>query len=289
MWKMHRAGARVKSPNFKPSSWLLQGVSWGAIALSCALAAVGVAGLVGFGSWLARLGTAILIFGTLLTEVAASRLPLHAELRVREGSPKKGLAVAVGFIVLTAWNLIAGHFGMSAIDQAGLVDKRGPLEHAVAVADAASETAREALSEFDAETRAHQDALAGALRGAFEAGYVTAGTRAANADDGREAQRQALQAAAASKRGEAAAAHAALEHAPRGRSDIELWAFAVVIEILKGALVWFSTGAGRRGVSHFGVQFEGDLKTLTPEARVAIKRKCASTLATLRHLEAALV
>ena len=87
MSKMHRADVRVKTTHnilgkvqaFLATPWLLAGVSWGAIALSCALAAVGVAGLVGFGSWLARLGTAILIVGTLLTEVAASRLPLHAE------------------------------------------------------------------------------------------------------------------------------------------------------------------------------------------------------------------
>lgn len=284
--------ARVKGVvDARPA--LMETVSWGAILCSTALAAVGVAGIVGWESDLAKLGTIILIGGTLLTEVAASRLPVHAERRFREpgaASKFKGLAVVAGFGVFTAWNVIAGHFGMAAIDGAGVADKRAPLERAAAIADANRETAEEALRAFDEETARQQDGLAIALRGAFEAGYVTAGSRSArsaNADTSRAERREALAGSVARNRAADRAAEAELARAPTGRADVELWAFAAVLELLKGALVWFVTAARGAAPGPAAPSRNSDLKALTPAARRALKKDCASILAKLRHMEAA--
>lgn len=272
---------------------LMETVSWGAIALSTVLAAVGVAGIIGWESWLAKLGTGILIGGTLLTEIAASRLPVHAERRIREGGLPgwaKGAAVIAGFGVLTAWNVIAGHFGMAAIDGAGVADKRAPIERAAAIADADRETAEEALAAFDAAATAQRDALAAGLRGAFESGYVTAASRSLRSDDGADAAREeraALARDVARTRAADRAAEAELARAPTGRRDIELWAFAIVLELLKGALVWFATASRAVVASAPMARRDVDLKTLLPAERRELKRWCASTMASLRHIEAA--
>lgn len=305
MSKLNRVGARVKASSGSYQSptetliaavrellarpWLLGGVSWGAIGLSCATAAIGVAGFVGFESPLAKVGTVVLVAGTLLTEIAASRLPTHAERRIREGAPLKGAAVISGFIALTAWNLIAGHLGMAAIDNAGVADKRAPLEATAASADATRETAEEALTAFDVETERQQDGMATALRGAFEAGYVTAGTRSAqamNTDPARSERRERLARDVSVARAADRVAERQLANAPTHRDDRELWAFAVVLELLKGALVWFATAVGARTTrNNVG---RTDPRAMSPAERRAFKKFCASGLATLRHLEAAM-
>jgi hypothetical protein len=305
MTKMDRAGARVKiqAPTAKsmPTSstpWLMQGVAMGAVGLSTVIAGVGVAGLVWGDSWLARLGTGVLIAGTLLTEIAASRLPVHAERQIRSGGLAgwiKGLAVVAGFAVLTAWNVMAAHFGMGAIDGAGVNDRRAPLEAAVAAADAARETSEEALAAFDAETARQQAGFADALRGAFQAGYVTAGTRSARAsssDTARAERRGELARDVSRDRAADRVAERALAGAPAGRPDHELWVFALVLELLKGALVWFATLNERRwrapgAPSTYYNVIRCDPRTMTSAARRQLKSQCASLLATIRHLEAA--
>lgn len=279
MLKMNRTEGRVK-----PS--LLQTVSWGAVGLSATLAAIGVAGLVGADSPLAAIGSAIIIAGTLLTEIAAARLPVEAERRWIENRPK-GAAVALGFLALTGWNVAAGHLGMVAIDSAGVANAREPLALAAAEADAARTTAEEALAAFDAETERQQDGMAAALRGAFESGYVSAGARSVRtmADPGRETRRGALAATVATARTADAVAEAKLAAAPTGRADLELWAFALILEILKGALAWFSTGIARN--IPMGTQIDAHPASLSPLERRALKSRCASILATIRHLEAA--
>lgn len=276
--------------------WLLETVSMGAVALSVGVAAVGVAGLVGFDSPLAQLGTFIIVAGTVLTETAATRLPVHAEARWREGSRIKAGAVGVGFAVLTVWNLMAGHMGMVAINEAGVADKRQPLVEAAAEADAARETAEEALANFDAETERQGERMASVLRGAFENGYVTSGARAARDDaTARTEQRQELAAAVAVARSEDRRAEAALAAAPAGRPDHELWAFAVVLELLKGALTWFATAAAGAATVAGIAAFRGlkqkvtaaDLLALPAEQRRALKQQAASIMAAMRFAEAA--
>lgn len=302
MSKLNRAAAPVKRAlpqslslfgrNSQTRPWLMESVSAGAILLATTTAAVGVVGLIGWGSPLAKIGTVVLVAGTLLTETAASRLPVHAERRIREGGLAgwlKGAAVIAGFGVLTAWNVIAGHFGMVAIDRAGVADARAPIERAAAIADADRETAEDALHAFDDETARQQNGIASALRGAFEAGYVTSAmrnARDANADQGRAARRERLAHDVANARSADRVAERTLARAPKGRADIELWAFAMVLELLKGALVWFATAAGGRNFPA-AVQIASDPRSMSPAERRALKSRCASILASIRHLEAA--
>lgn len=225
--------------------WLMETVAAGAVLLSAGLAAVGVAGLVGWGSPLAAIGTGVLVAGTLLAETAAARLPAHADARWREGARVKAGLVGLGFLALTAWNVTAGHMGMAAINDAGVADKRRPLEETAAGAEAARITAEEALAAFDARSERQAEAMASGLRGAFESGYVTSGARAlSNVSSEREAQRAPLAEAVAATRAADRQAQGALAGAPKGRPDHELWLFSWVLELLKGALVWFAAGAG---------------------------------------------
>lgn len=287
---------RVDStPDSRTRAWLMESVSWAGVGLSAVLAGVGVIGLVGFESLLAKIGSGILLGGTVLTEIAAARLPVHAERRFREGSWVKGAAVVAGFAALTCWNVIAGHFGMQAIDAAGVNDARAPLEQRAAEADAARETAEEALAQFDAETRQQAEAMGWALRGAFESGYVTSAARnARESADARAERRRGLAAAASEARAEDRAAERALDAAATPRPDHELWAFAVILELLKGALAWFATASERRtgtvpganSVLQCNTKLADDPRALSPSDRRALKTYCASTLATLRHMEA---
>lgn len=281
--------SRLPAPTERP--WLMHAVSAGGVGLSAALAGVGVCGLVGFASPLAVVGSVILILATLLAEIAASRLPLHAQRRFSEGDWIKGLAVGAGFCALTAWNVIAGHFGMQAIDAASVRDVRAPLETAAASADAARETAEEALAAFDAETRQQNESMGLALRGAFESGYVTSAARNAQAaSESRSERRVGLAQAVSDARAADRAAERALEAAPRPRADIELWLFAGILELIKGALVWFSTASERRlrGQNVLQCNTQSDPRLMSPSERREAKRAAASMLATLRHLERAM-
>lgn len=234
----------------KGRPWLMESVAAGGIVISAAVAGIGVAGIIGFESDLAKVGSAALVIGTLLTETAAARLPVHAEARAAEGGIAGGLkagAVVLGFLALTGWNVTAGHMGMVAINDAGVADKRGPVERSLLSATAARETAEEALAAFDGRADRQAAAISDGLRGAMEAGYVTRSVQAiAGAGAGAEAGRAPLALRVAETRATERRARAALQAAPNGRPDHELWTFALILELLKGALVWFATGRERQ-------------------------------------------
>lgn len=281
---------RIDTP---PRAWLMEGVSAGGVLLSVVVAGIGVAGMIGFASPLAKVGSVVLIAATLLTEVAACRLPTHAQARFAEGGVAgwlKGSLVVLGFGALTGWNLIAAHFGAVAIDHAALQDRRAPLERAAAEADAARETAEEALAAHDAEAREERESMALALRGAFESGYITSSSRNAREAAGDRAERRvALAQAVTDARGRDRAAERALEAAPKPRPDLHLWLFACVLELVKGCLVWFATAGERRNKTTLksGHFIADDPRTLSPAERRELKSRCASILATIRHMEAA--
>lgn len=275
--------------------WLMESVSWGGVGLSAVLAGVGVIGLVGFESTLAKIGSGILLGGTVLTEIAAARLPVHAERRFREGGVAgflKGCAVVGGFAALTCWNVIAGHFGMVAIDHASVNDVRAPLERQAAEADAARVTAEEAVAVLHMEAQREAETMGLALRGAFESGFVTSAARnARESEDARAARSEAAYRILSDKRAADRRAEAALAAAPSPRDDRELWGFALVLELLKGALVWFATASERRVRNFANAKGTGTLpvdpRTASASERRALKTYCASVLATLRHMEAA--
>lgn len=225
---------------------ILEGVAWGGVIISAAIAAVGVSGLVGWATWLTILGSSVLIAGTILTEIAASRLPVkiqeHAAAGGVAGFGKAGMVLA-GFAALTAWNVMTGHMGAAAITEAGVAEQRRPFEMAAAQADANRIAAENALAAFDAETTRRAEARLAVIMGA-DGRYVTARgretDRAEEAADARETERRPLLEAQARALAADAQAEAALAHAPTGRPDHELWAFAMILELLKGALVWFA-------------------------------------------------
>lgn len=245
------AGAKsVAAASARPV--LMESVSAGAVILSAGLAAIGVSGLVGWNSELAIAGSVALIAGTLLTETAAARLPVHAEARAREpglGGKLKAMAAVGGFIVLTGWNVTAGHMGMKAIDNAGRADALRPLSAALEAARAeegaavaAEAAAREAA--YQSAKRWHESMAA------VPAGWLRAGDRRQREADAAAERQAAAVANAASVTAAAKAKRQASEEAiaalPPPRPDRELWGFTLVLELLKGLLVWFATAAERR-------------------------------------------
>jgi hypothetical protein len=252
----------TNTPTAKRS--LLEIVAWGGVLTGVTLAGIGVTGIVGFGSALAMAGTGILILGTMLTEIAASRMPVEAQRRAAEGGwfgwVKAGL-VAGGFAALTGWNVMAEHMGASAINTASVADKRAPIEKRDADAKAALASAEQVLTAYDAETQRRAAARLDVIMGA-DGRFVTARNRAMNqadhAADEREAGRAPLMTDIAAKQAAVAQADIDLRNAPNGRPDHELWAFALILELIKGALVWFATPVRRR------IAAEGNVLPIDP-------------------------
>ncbi len=270
---------------------LINTVSNAAIGLSIGLACVGVVGLIGWGSPLAKAGTLFLVGVTVLTEIAAAEMPASIEEHARErdvAGVLKALLAGGAFAAFTAWNLFAGHLGATEIERAGLNDLRAPLQAEALRTEAALVTAQEALAAFDVAAEKEADRLAGAAAGAMAAGYVTSAGRAqSTAAQARMEQRRPLAEAVATARAADAVADQALAHAPTGRPWWELWAPAIVLEILKGALRWLTTRRRFNPAAAPGLGVEAaQLATLDDDARAALKKRCASLLASLRHLEA---
>lgn len=230
---------------------LLETVAWGGVLTSAALAGVGVSGIVGWATPLTTAGSVILIAGTILTEIAASRMPVAAQDHINAGSIGgyvKGAIVVAGFAALTTWNVFAGHMGASAINIAS-VAKRAPIERALALAESKATTAQRLLADYDAETARRAEARQETIMGADDR-YVSARSSAQDAAeraaDTREANRAPLVAAIAAAQTQVAEAELELRNAPNGRPDHELWAFALILELIKGALVWFAAPVRRR-------------------------------------------
>lgn len=239
--------ATKTSPRGRP--WAMEATAMGGVLISAGIAGIGVAGIVGWASPLAMAGSAALIGGTLLTEVAASRLPVHAQARWIERARLKAAASVLGFLALTAWNVTAGHMGMVAINAAGVADARAPLERALAKADADRLAAQAAVEAFDKAADQSASLWADSLK-TVDSRFVTAGTRRLEAAEEATARRNAERALLMGSVARAAAAQAeatkALQRAPAGRPDHELWGFALILELLKGALVWMATAGERK-------------------------------------------
>lgn len=241
-----------KEPAGRTRLTLLETVAWGGVVTSAALAGVGVAGIVGWATTLTQAGSAILIAGTLMTEIAASRMPVAAQDHWNAGSVGgrvKAVIVIGGFAVLTTWNVFAGHMGADAINRASVADKRAPIERALTLAEAELATAERLLADYDRETERRAEARQQTIMGA-DGRYVTARSRAQDqadeAADHREAGRAPLVGEITEAEANVAAARLDLRNAPNGRPDHELWAFALILELIKGALVWFAAPVRRR-------------------------------------------
>ena len=270
--------------------WLMASVSCGAVALSIGIAGVGVSQLVGWDGPLLAAGSAGLILAVALSEIAAARLPVHAEARIRgDGSWIKGLVAAVCFAALTGVNLLTGHMGLKAIDMAGVDAQRAPLQRALtqAEADFTSAAAAEAAvraAAMQAEASYRQAQQAGLRQ--LENGYFGANGRLMAQAEAAAAQRTAAIAAKAAISAQAEAqlkaAKAALAHAPQGRPERELFGLALVLELLKGALVWCATANGSRRKPSDVVRLK-PFGEMSADELDAIARHGMSLAASARH------
>lgn len=241
------------SPSAGARPWLMETVAGVAVLVSTGFAAVGVGQFWGWATPWTAAGTAGLIAVTLLTEIAASRMLLHAEKhfagKTWDRMAKGALALVVGFGGLTCWNVIGTHAGLSEIDHRAVAGQRAPLERTLADAEAAVTAAHSTLDSFDRAADAQDRRWDTALRG-FNSNYVTATTRSLGAADqetqARIERRAALANAEATAIGARDAAQRALDDGPRNRDDRDLWLAVAVLELLKGALVWLATAGERR-------------------------------------------
>jgi hypothetical protein len=269
--------------------WLMEGCAGVAVVLSIVLAAIGVSGLVGWASPYAVAGSLLLIAFTTLAEVVACRLPIHAEARAREGGwsgwIKAALTVA-GFVVLTLVNLAVGHMGLKAIDAAGVADGRAPFVQRLAQAEAAETAAKSSLAAHD-KAAADAQAVWAKAQDQVDVRYVTAGTKrlaAAEAAAKDRAQARALLVDTLAK-AEAAAktAKAEMARAPNPRPDLELWGVALVLEILKGALMWFATPATARRALAKNVIELTPVGEMSDDELERLASQAASWAALVRH------
>lgn len=241
------------TPSQGARPWLMESVAGAAVLVSTGFAGVGVAQYWGWACPWTAAGTAGLVAVTLLTEIAASRMLLHAEKHFAGknwvGSIKGVLALIVGFGGLTIWNVIGTHAGLSEIDHQAVAERRAPLERTLAGAEARLTAATSTLEAFDTGARAQQSLWQDALRG-VNPSYVTAGTRRLEAADAATQRRIEARQQLANEQAAAIAARdnarTALTNGPRNRDDRDLWIATIVLELLKGALVWLATAGERR-------------------------------------------
>ena len=227
-----------------------QAVTTGALVASAGLAGYGVLGVYGVDTPLAAAGSAAFASVVILSEVGASRLLVYAQRAIDAGRRVGAGAIVAGFAALTVCNVAAGHMGLYALDGAITDSKAAPLVSAHANAKASAEAAQEALDAFDRKEATKATNLAVGLKGAMASGYVSAAARAfkpdATAEAATDAKRETLQAEKAAAKAALDRAETALAGTPQRRQDWQLWAFAAMLELLKGAFQWFAAlGAAR--------------------------------------------
>lgn len=224
-------------------------VSKGAIYLTTGVAVYGAIGVYGFDSVPAIAASSVIVAATYSIEVGASKLLVYAQRKADAGRKVSAALIAGVFLGCTAVNIAAAHHGLKALDAWAIADKRAPYEQTFRDARADKRAADAAVVAFDKAVEAKATNLAIGLKGAMAAGYVGASARALNctseackaAADKEKADRLALveDQKAADKAFDAA--KDAMANAPQGRADAELWTMAVMLEILKGFMIWAAT------------------------------------------------
>lgn len=276
---------------------IAQAVTTGALVASAGLAGYGVLGVYGVDTPLAAAGSAAFASVVVLSEVGASRLLVYAQAAIDTGRKIGAGAIVAGFAALTVCNVAAGHMGLTALDGAITASKAAPLIAAHATAKANADAADEALRAFDDRENAKATNLAVGLKGAMASGYVSAAARALKTDPEAEARADALRDEKATKKAEAKAAleraEMALQSAPKSRPDWQLWAFAAMLELLKGAFQWFAALGAARAASKIAEAPKGvesileidaaDFDAVPPEQRAQYISKLRSLATSLQH------
>lgn len=200
----------------------------------------------------AREPAAFIALGTIGAVLAASEI---GAVVVARAMVRDGLTIARGalFALTTAGNVLAAHYGAEAINTRLVAPQRAPYESAVSSAGAMLEAARNGAQ---AQQSRHAEETAG-LERALEAEraanplYVTArGRQAQDQRDALAARQEAERAVQATEIASATAnkadAIAAQEEAPKGFDWVQMWGFALLLELLKGVLVFVASPRRRR-------------------------------------------
>ena len=244
------------SPEAKPG-WLTGSAATAAVILSAALAAFGIASafwprLVA-GDPIAWTAGAVIVGVVTVSEIAAALLLVHAANRANEGAHVWAWAARFAFIACTAANVLAGHAGAEAISTRLVAPQRAPYESAVSSADALLTLANNTKADVEAR---HAREVAG-LEREFEAERQANPTFVTSRGRQQEEQRAAMRTRQTAELREAqgeisratealSTAQANMSRAPQGFSQMQMWGFALLLELLKGLLVRVATPVRRR-------------------------------------------
>jgi len=252
----HRAEA-------KPG-WLTSSAATSAVILSAALAGFGIASAF----WprlvaadpVAITAAAVIIGVVAVSECAAALLLVHAANRAAEGAHVWAWAARLAFIACTVANVMAGHYGAEAINTRLVSPQRAPFEAGVSSAEALLTLANNTKADIEAR---HAREIAG-LEREFEAERQANPTFVTSRGRQQEEQRAAMRTRQAAELREAqgeisratqqvSQARGALEAAPQGFGQLQMWGFAALLELLKGLLVRVATPVARRITNASGV------------------------------------
>lgn len=244
------------NPDAKPG-WVTSMAASAAVILSAALAGFGVASafwprLVA-GDPVAIVAAAVIIGVVAVSECAAALLLVHAANRANEGAHLWAWAARLAFVACTAANVLTGHYGAEAINTRLVSPQRAPFEAGVSSAQALLTLAEN--TQAGIETR-HTREIAD-LERQFEAERLANPLYVTARGNQQETQRAALATRQAAEMREAQSeisrateqvseAQAALDAAPKGFEQSQMWGFALLLELLKGLLVRVATPVRRR-------------------------------------------
>lgn len=185
---------------------------------------------------------------------------------------KDGWTVLRGgvFGLCTIGNVLAGHFGAEAINTRLVAPARAPYESAMSSSAALLELAKNTRDDLERRHSGEDARLEASIEAerAATPGAVTA--RGRDAQRQREAQdiRQTAELTAAALEvtqatRDVAEAEAELEKAPNGFTQLQMAGFALLLEMMKGALVWITAPRRRR-------MNDGSVLSIDPAAYAAM-------------------
>ena len=286
-------------PNSPAASPLTKLTVGAALLASTALSGFGVGSAFwdGLAAGRAEAWIGLAVIGTALAASEVGAVTLAYAL-TRDGLARDAVTWSRGvlFALCTLGNVLAGHYGAEAINTRLVAPQRAPYEAGVSSSAALLELANN--TKADAEARHAREAAD--LERAFEAErqanptFVTSRGRQQQESRAALASRQAAELraaqtdiAAASE--QLATARANLEEAPKGFGPEQMWGFAILLELLKGAMVALAAPRRRRADAASNVlpieaEYYAELeRTGDEEALVAIESRAGAAKALAQH------
>lgn len=176
-------------------------------------------------------------------------------------------ARSVIFGLCTVGNVLAGHFGAEAINTRLVAPARAPYEIRLQSANASVQATQNGLDAFNTRAAGERAELENALEAerAAAPGAVTARGRDAQRQrdslrERQQAERERITTELTAAQREQAQATAAMHEAPSGFGIAQMWGFALLLELLKGVLVWATSPRRRR------IRADGNTLPIDPAA-----------------------